>query len=81
MMQEEEVQRTQMMDMVNQNNWDELDDYENMIDEAQLEPDYYIDRPPSPIFVPNPEGDAKLIQVNDRDNDLFDFELEAEPIL
>jgi radial spoke head protein 3 len=81
MMQEEEVQRTQMMDMAQQNQWDELDDYENMIDEAQLEPDYYIDRPPSPIFVPNPEGDPKLIQVNDRDNDLFDFELEAEPIL
>lgn len=36
---------------------------------------------PSPIFVPNAEGDPKLIQVNDRDNDLFDFELEAEPVL
>jgi hypothetical protein len=22
-----------------------------------------------------------MIQVNDRDNDLFDFELEAEPVL
>jgi hypothetical protein len=52
-----------------------------MVDEQQLEPDYYIDRPPSPIFVPNPEGDPKLIQVNDKDDDLFDFELEAEPIL
>lgn len=63
-----------------------------MVDEAELEPDYYIDRPviiiisifnvqPSPIFVPNPEGDIKKIQVNDKDNDLFDFELEAEPIL
>jgi len=31
--------------------------------------------------VPNPEGDIKVIQVNDRDRDLFDFELEAEPIL
>lgn len=26
---------------------DELSDYENMVDEAQLEPDYYIDRPVS----------------------------------
>lgn len=61
-----------------------------MVDEEQLEPDYYIDRPvralklngqPSPIFVPNPEGEGKLIQVLDRDNDLFDFDLEAEPIL
>ena len=81
MMQEEEIQRNQIMDMQNQNQWDELSDYENMVDEQQLEPDYYIDRPPSPIFVPNPEGDIKVIQVNDRDNDLFDFELEAEPIL
>lgn len=31
--------------------------------------------------MPNPEGDIKVIQVNDRDKDLFDFELEAEPIL
>jgi hypothetical protein len=27
--------------------------------------------------VPNPEGDIKVIQVNDRDRDLFDFELEG----
>lgn len=45
MMQEEENQRTQIMDMQNQNCWDELSDYENMVDEQQLEPDYYIDRP------------------------------------
>lgn len=63
------------------NNWEELSDYDNMVDEMQLEPDYYIDRPPSPIFIPNPEGDGKEIQVNDKDDDLFDFELEAEPIL
>lgn len=94
-----------MVEMQGQNAWgknkkiiekyviDELSDYDNMVDEAELEPDYYIDRPvntiiiiifnlqPSPIFVPNPEGDIKMIQVNDKDNDLFDFELEAEPIL
>jgi hypothetical protein len=33
MMQDEENQRTQIMDMQNQNNWDELSDYENMVDE------------------------------------------------
>jgi hypothetical protein len=32
-MQDEENQRTQIMDMQNQNNWDELSDYENMVDE------------------------------------------------
>lgn len=52
-----------------------------MADERHLEPDYFIDRPPAPIFVPNPEGEIKAVQVNDKDVDLFDFELEAEPIL
>lgn len=45
------------MEMQNQNPWgklllrlisiiiDELSDYDNMLDENQLEPDYYIDRP------------------------------------
>lgn len=46
MMQMEEQQRNnQMVDMQNQNQWDALSDYDNMIDEDQLEPDYYIDRP------------------------------------
>jgi hypothetical protein len=44
MMQEQEHQRAEMME-AQQNEWDELSDYENMIDERQLEPDYYIDRP------------------------------------
>ncbi len=45
-----------MYDMQNQNPWEELSDHENMVDEQMLEPDYYIDRPPSPIFIPNPDG-------------------------
>ena len=49
------------MDMQNQNPWDELSDFDNMIDENQLEPDYYIDRPPSPVFIPHHEGDDKRI--------------------
>lgn len=48
-----------MEEMQNQQQWDELVDYENMADENQLEPDYFIDRPPAPFFVPNPEGDNK----------------------
>ena len=31
--------------------------------------------------MPNPEGEIKGIQVNDKDPDLFDFNLEVEPIL
>jgi radial spoke head protein 3 len=59
----------------------ELSDTENMVDEADIEPDYYIDRAPEAIFVPNREGENKQIQVIDKDLDLFDFNLEAEPIL
>ena len=31
--------------------------------------------------MPNPDGHHKVIQVNEKDPDLFDFELEVEPIL
>ncbi len=44
MMQEQEHQHAEMLE-AQQNEWDELSDYENMVDERQLEPDYYIDRP------------------------------------
>ncbi len=49
-MQEQENQRAQMME-ASKNEWDELSDYENMVDEMQLEPDYYIDRPVSLISI------------------------------
>lgn len=31
--------------------------------------------------MPNPDGHNKVIQVHEKDPDLFDFELEVEPIL
>ena len=37
------------------------------------------DRPPSPIFVPQPRGIDMATQV--QDSDLFDFDVEVEPIL
>ena len=39
----------------------------------------FDDRPPSPIFVPQPRGIDVGTQVGD--NDLFDFDVEVEPIL
>jgi hypothetical protein len=33
------------------------------------------------VFIANHEGDNKKTQVDDKDPDLFDFELECEPIL
>lgn len=48
MMQEQEHQHAEMLES-QKNEWDELSDYENMVDERQLEPDYYIDRPVSSL--------------------------------
>lgn len=50
-----------------------------MEDERELEPDYYIDRPQTPEFIPNEKGIDKDTQVIDEE--LFDFELEVEPVL
>ena len=61
--------------------WGELSDEENMCEEHEIEPDYYIDRAPEAVFIPNREGENKQCQVIDRDLDLFDFNLEVEPIL
>jgi len=52
-----------------------------MLNEFEVEPDYYIDRAPDAIFIPNPEGETKATQIFDEDPDLFDYEREVEPIL
>ena len=48
-----------MQQMQSANAWEELSDHQNMIDEYELEPDYYIDMDPAAIFIPNPEGEIK----------------------
>ena len=78
---QENQRNIQMAQMQSTNQWEELSDHQNMVDEFDLEPDYYIDRPPDAIFVPNPEGECKETQIFDKDPDLFDFENEVEPIL
>ncbi len=70
-----------MQSMQQHHDWTELDDRHRMVDEAQIEPDYYIDRPPSAIYIPDEEGTDQAIQVQNVDPDLFDFNLEVEPIL
>ena len=61
--------------------WQALEDHYNMVDENQLEPDYYIDQPPDAQFIADEEGVDKAIQLNNIDPDLFDYNLEVEPIL
>ena len=52
-----------------------------MKNEDEIEPDYYIDRPPSATYIPDEEGNDQAIQVHNYDPDLFDYEMEVEPIL
>ena len=64
----------------NQNQYDELSDYENMVDQQQVEPDYYIDRAEKAQFVRDEDGHDKSTMLKDKD-ELFDFNLESEPLL
>jgi hypothetical protein len=41
--------------------WGELSDEENMVDEQEIEPDFYIDRAPEAVFIPNVEGQNKQV--------------------
>ena len=52
-----------------------LEDPEGVIDNAY----FFEDRPPTPKFIPLPPGIEIATQIED--NELFDFDLEVEPIL
>ena len=60
--------------------YEELSDFENIVDETLVEPDYYIDRAEKAMFVPDEDGLDKSTMLEDRE-ELFDFNAEAEPIL
>lgn len=45
--------------------------------EVQL--DFYLDEAPEPIFVPREKGHDKCSQIEK--NDLFDYDLEVEPVI
>ena len=60
--------------------YQDLSDYENMVDHQTLEADYYIDRADPAIFVPDPEGKDKVTMLDDKE-ELYDFKSEVEPIL
>lgn len=63
----------------NKESWDQLSNEEEAMDETLIKPDFVVDRPPTPDFIPNEKGVDKETQVID--TELFDFELEVEPIL
>ena len=65
-----------------ENDWVELNDYHNMVDEQMIEPDYFIDMANPAVYIPDDAGIDKATCLDDRnDPDLFDFQLEVEPIL
>ena len=77
----ESQQEHQMSAMQSANQWEELSDHQNMIDERDIEPDFFIDLAPDATFIPNEKGHEKATQIFDGDHDLFDFENEVEPVL
>ena len=59
--------------------------YENLTDkppqyEQGVQSDFYIDRPPTPLFRPQKLGEDAYTQVEPKDP-TFDFEEEVEPML
>ncbi|KAA0195997.1 Radial spoke head protein 3 [Fasciolopsis buskii] len=48
-------------------------------DDFSTQTDYFLDRPPTPLFVPAKTGVDVATQIYE--NDLFDFNLEVQPIL
>jgi len=61
------------------NDYEELSDVSRQIDEFDVEPDYYIDMAPDAIFIPELDGVDKQNHVDTKS--IYDFELEARPIL
>lgn len=47
--------------------------------EVDAQTDFYIDRPPTPRFIPTKTGQDRETQIED--GELFDFDVEVEPIL
>jgi hypothetical protein len=65
------------IDVQTDNYLEELTDRRPEVDE-ETQTDSYMDRPPLPLFIPTKAGLDKATQVED---DLFDFDLEVQPIL
>ena len=74
-------QQSAAMSMMPASDWIPLDDQYNMVDESTIPPDFYIDRPPDAVYIEEEEGRDQAIQVRNVDPDLFDYNVEVEPIL
>ncbi len=63
--QNEEMLFKQQMEEENKERWDNLSNEEEAVREEDIDPDYVIDRPDTPEFIPNQEGIDKDTQVED----------------
>ena len=75
---EQGVKSSHRGDMM-RNDWEELSDASRQVDEFEVEPDYFIDMAPDAIFVPELDGVDKQNYVDTKS--IFDFDMEAKPIL
>ena len=73
----EAVEGRKHIDVQTDNYLEELTDRRPEVNE-ETQTEAFMDRPPLPLFIPSKTGQDKETQVED---DLFDFDLEVEPIL
>ena len=52
---------------------------EPVLNPTHTQVEVFVDRPPTPLFIPNEEGQDEETQIED--GDLFDFDTEVDPIL
>ena len=52
---------------------------EPVLNPTHTQVEFFVDRPPTPLFIPNEEGQDEETQIED--GDLFDFDTEVDPIL
>jgi len=50
-----------------------------MVDHVEVEPDFYVDKGNDAVYIPDAEGAEKSTMLYNYD--VFDFNLEVEPIL
>lgn len=74
----EAVDGRRHVDIQTENYLEELSDRVPEVDDS-TQTEAFMDRPPSPLFIPTKTGVDKHTQIDQ--GDLFDFDLEVEPIL
>jgi len=75
---EVEIEGRESMEEPQDEEWIELDG-QDVEHETLHDYDFFVNRPETPTFIPNKEGEDKETQIEE--GELFDYDLEVEPIL